>query len=187
MKLLYLKKRRTEIVEIVDHYLLSPNLKSFEGRFLETYRKLTLENSLISEIRFYIFEILTLLVYAYEELLFQAKQYLPDILKLIIDEVASVLVTTSKKILENTKDVKEYQQFWHEVEFFLNVTTKYQSPRCIANLQNIYDDLKEERSNIENTPLYKTELFDEEDARKHKVLIITAKLKFYRQFEVLFG
>jgi len=154
-----------------------------ESKFTETYKQLILNEREFLQIRYYIFDIMSQLVMAYDELLNYALFTQIDLLKVLIEEVSSVLTNAMRIVLSHAKSIDELKQLWYELEFFENATAKFKSEKSEAVFKAIYQEILKTGAAIENIELKNVDMWTASEISEKKILIAKTKYKFQKQFE----
>lgn len=154
-----------------------------ESKFTETYKQLILNEREFLQIRYYVFDIMTQLVIAYDELLNYAYFTQLDLLKVLVEEASSVYVNAVKIVLGNVKSNDELKQLWYEIEFFENATAKFKSEKSDAAFKMIYQEILKVKAGIEKIDIKNVDMWTAKEISEKKILIAKTKYKFQKQFE----
>lgn len=189
---MYVQNKKEIIKEIFQESLLSEFLDKrkgkyiLESKFTESYKQLVLSDKDFPQIRYYVCDVLLQLVMAYDELINYAAFTQIDLLKIIVEETCSVYANAAKLVVSFSKNIDEFKQLWYEIEFFENVTAKFQTERSQAHLKATYQGLLNSKAAVEKIEPKDAEMFDAAEIANKKILIVKTKFKFQKQFEVLF-
>ena len=158
-----------------------------ESKFSESYKHLVLCEKEFPQIRYYIVDILLQLVISYEELMNYASFTQTELLKVVVEETSSVYFNAIRLIANYSKNIDEYKQIWYEIEFFENVTSKFQSEKSQVHIKEAYKELVRAKATIENIDPKIAEMFTLSEMSNKKILIVKTKFQYQKQFEVLYN
>jgi len=192
IKQLYTETKKDAMKDVLQESLLSEFIDKRKGKFIleskftEIFKQFVLLEKEFPQIRFYVFDILAQLVMAYDELVNYAAFAKDELLKLIVEKTCSVFANAVKIVLSQTKNIDELKQLWYEIEFFQNVTLKFQTDKSEGVLKTVYQDIVKKKAEIEKIEPKDTEMFTAGEIATKKILIVKTKFKFQKQFEVLY-
>jgi len=192
LKTLYIDSKKDVVKEVLQESLLSEFIDKkkgkyiFESKFTETFKQFVLLEKEFPQIRFYVFDILAQLIISYDELLNYAAFAKDEILRIIVEKSCSVFGNAVKIVLGQSKNVDELRQLWYEVEFFENVSSKFQTDKSKVHLKKAYQDIVQTKAALEKVDVKDVEMFTAGELATKKILIVKTKFKFQKQFEVLY-